>query len=661
VIPEIGQLALVLALVFALALAIVPQIGAATGRPLWMAASRPFAGAMLLFIALSFACLAYAFLTDDFSVAYVANNSKTLLPSYFKFSAIWGGHEGSLLLWVLILSLWTYAVALFSRTLPLIMVARVLSVMGMVSIGFLLFMLLTSNPFDRLLPFAPMEGRDLNPLLQDIGLIVHPPLLYTGYVGFSVAFAFAIAALQGRTFDQSWARWTRPWTNVAWAFLTAGIVLGSWWAYYELGWGGWWFWDPVENASFMPWLVGTALVHSLAVSEKRGLFRSWTLLLAIFTFSLSLLGTFLVRSGVLTSVHAFATDPERGVFILGFLGVVVGGSLLLFALRGPGRGVVTGYSWLSREMFLLLNNVLLVVITAMVLIGTLYPLLADVLGWGRISVGPPYFNLFFIPLTCVLVVVMAIGSVLRWKRNAGAALLKPIAIGDLVSTVAAVLVIALRMNEMSWGAVLAVALALWVVFWLALDVRSKTRNASGLAAGLRKLTPSFYAMWLGHLGIAMMVVGAAITTVYSEQRDVRLSAGDDVTVAGYRAVFNGVRDVAGPNYAAQMGELEIYKGERRIAVMHPEKRRYFAGGNVMTEVALHGRFWRDIYIALGEELGDGAWAVRVYVKPVVRWIWIGGFLVMFAALLSVFDKRYRRQKPVPETEAAVIARVAEST
>ncbi len=652
---EVGHFALILALCLACAQALVPLAGTLCDRRLWMATARPFAVGQLAFVAISFACLAATFIDDDFSVRYVAANSNRLLPWYYKLSAVWGAHEGSLLLWVLILAGWSAAVALRSRALPLVLVARVLAVMGGVAVGFHLFLLLTSNPFARALPLPPAEGSDLNPLLQDIGLIIHPPILYMGYVGFSVAFAFALAALMGGRMDTAWARWARPWTNAAWAFLTVGIVLGSWWAYYELGWGGWWFWDPVENASFMPWLVGAALVHSLAATEKRGVFRSWTLLLAIMAFSLSLLGTFLVRSGVLTSVHAFASDPTRGVFILIYLAVVVGGSLLLYGLRGSTLKTTATFGWLSREVFLLLNNVLLVVIMGVILIGTLYPLIADVLGWGKISVGPPYFNLFFVPLVSMLALLMAAGSVSRWKRTEipqlRLAMVWP-AVGSLVVGFALPPLLGWPLLP---GAVVALILSSWIVGVNALDLGRKARNPQGFRHGLRRLRGSYYGMLLAHLGIAVAIVGVGLTSAYSVQRDVRLAPGERVAVAGYEFLFAGVEQVRGPNYSAQVGRVQVFDGGRPIAVLRPEKRRYVASGQVMTEADIDGGLFRDLYVALGEPLAAGAWAVRVYVKPFVRWIWLGGLLIAGGAAVAIGDRRYRQlpaRVPVATVEIA---------
>ena len=643
--PELGHVALIIALCFALAQAAVPMVGSFSGHNSWMRLGHSLALGQFVFIALSFACLANAFLQDDFSVAYVANNSNTLLPDRFKFSAVWGAHEGSLLLWVLMLAGWSAAVALYSRELPAQLVARVLSILGFVAIGFIVFLLLTSNPFDRLLPVSPVEGRDLNPLLQDFGLIVHPPMLYMGYVGFAVPFAFAIAALIGSQFDSAWARWARPWINVAWAFLTIGIGLGSWLAYYELGWGGWWFWDPVENASFMPWLVGTALVHSISATEKRGVFRSWTLLLAIFAFSLSLLGAFLVRSGILTSVHAFASDPERGAFILGFITLVIGGSLTLFALRGPAIQKVAGYGAWSREMMLLLNNILLVSSMAMILVGTLYPLLADVLNLGKISVGPPYFNFFFVPLMSGLAIAVGFAAFTRWKKTDPGLLRNRAVAPALISLVLALVLPLFLASEISWssyslGAVFTLLIGLWVITMTARDLVDKT---AGKWARLRRLSGSYWGMVVAHVGLAVCVLGVGLSSVYSMQRDVRMEPGDRIQVAGYEFEFVAVTQVQGPNYIAYRGEINVEQQGSRVATMLPEKRNYRAGGQIMTEAAIDAALHRDLYVSLGEPLAGQAWAVRLYVKPFVRCIWLGALMIALGGLLAAGDKRYRRR------------------
>ena len=658
-VPELGHVALILGCCLAICLSIFPLIGAQTGNVQLMSMSRSLSLGMFVFVSLSFGCLVAAFLQDDFSVAYVAAQSNTLLPEHYKVSAVWGGHEGSLLLWVLILAGWTLSVAVFSERMPLDMVARVLAIMGMVSVGFCLFVLLTSNPFDRLLPNAPMEGGDLNPLLQDPGLIIHPPMLYMGYVGFSVVFAFAIAALLSGRLDSAWARWSRPWTTVAWVFLTLGIALGSWWAYYELGWGGWWFWDPVENASFMPWLVGTALVHSLAVTEKRGVFKSWTLLLAIFAFSLSLLGTFLVRSGVLTSVHAFAADPERGVFILAFLALVVGGSLTLYALRAPTVTTAASFQWLSREAFLLGNNVILVIATGTILLGTLYPLIADALGWGRISVGPPYFNFFFIPLMAALALLLGMGALVNWKRGHLEVLRKWLTAPLIVSVLIGLGVPFALGDSYSIGAAIAIAIGSWVVLATASDIRYRTRNKDGILSGYRSLSLSYRGMVIAHVGVAFTLLGACLNTIYSDQRDMRLAPQQQVTQGGYEYVFKGVQKVRGPNYISDMGTIEIYRDGKLYDVLTPEKRRYLSGGNLMTEVGINAGFWRDLYVALGEPLEGGAWAVRLHYKPFVRWIWLGAILMSIGGTLAIMDKRYRAKKSnadVPLSDSVQVAR-----
>ncbi|WP_342243511.1 heme lyase CcmF/NrfE family subunit [Pseudomonas sp. OTU5201] len=638
-IPELGHLAMILALCMAVVQATLPLIGAWRGDRQWMSLAQPAAWGQFAFLAFAFGCLTYAFMVDDFSVAYVASNSNSALPWYFKFSAVWGAHEGSLLLWAMILGGWTFAVSIFSRQLPEVMLARVLAVMGMISIGFLLFLIVTSNPFNRLLPNMPADGNDLNPLLQDFGLIVHPPMLYMGYVGFSVAFAFAIAALLGGRLDAAWARWSRPWTIIAWAFLSVGIVLGSWWAYYELGWGGWWFWDPVENASFMPWLVGTALIHSLAVTEKRGVFKSWTVLLAIAAFSLSLLGTFLVRSGVLTSVHAFASDPERGVFILAFLLLVVGGSLALFAVRAPVVKSQVGFALWSRETLLLVNNLVLVVVASMILLGTLYPLVLDALTGAKLSVGPPYFNALFVPLMGILMLALAAGVLVRWKDTPVKwllGMLGPVLIGSLVLGVLA----AFLYGDFHW-AVLAVGfLAAWVVLAGVRDLVDKTRH-KGLLKGASGLTRSYWGMQLAHAGIAVCALGVVLSSQYSAERDLRLAPGESVELGGYRFLFEGAVHHEGPNFTSDKGTVIVFDGDKKISVLHPEKRLYTVQQSVMTEAGIDAGFTRDLYVALGEPLENGAWAVRVHVKPFVRWIWLGGLLMGLGGVLAATDRRYR--------------------
>src|SRR5690554_2628268 len=650
-VPEYGQLALIIALVIAAAQFIVPAIGLRLNKEWIMAYARPLAIAQATFLLISLFILGYGFVHDDFSISYIANNSNTALPYFFKISAIWGAHEGSLLLWIAMLGSWGMAVAIFSRSLPLDMIARVLSILGLVSVGFILFTVETSNPFARSLPGIPTEGADLNPLLQDFGLIVHPPMLYMGYVGFSVAFAFAIAALLGGRLDAAWARWSRPWTIVAWAFLGLGIVLGSWWAYYELGWGGWWFWDPVENASFMPWLVGTALIHSLAVTEKRGVFKSWTVLLAIAAFSLSLLGTFLVRSGVLTSVHAFATDPERGVFILGFLLIVVGGSLALYALRAPVVKSQIGFALWSRETLLLVNNVILVVATLMVLLGTLYPMALDALTGTMVSVGPPYFNALFVPLMAALMLAMGVGVLSRWKDTPVKWLVGQLKWVLVLSAIAAV-GLAVWIGDHH----VAVASMLFLVLWVAgaslRDILDKSRN-KGLVRGVRALTRSYWGMTLAHLGIAICAVGVVGASLFDSQRDLRMAPGDALELGGYRFVFQGADHREGPNWISDEGIIEVYRNERRITTLTPEKRLYTVQNMPMTEAGIHPGFTRDLFVAMGEPLENGAWAIRVHIKPFVRWIWGGGLLMTIGGLLAASDKRYRlkvrQRRTVPQT------------
>ena len=638
-IPELGHLAMILALCFASVQAVLPLLGAWRGDRQWMALAQPSAWGQSMFLMFAFGCLTFSFMVDDFSVAYVAENSNSALPWYYKFSAVWGAHEGSLLLWTLILGAWTFAVSVFSRQLPQVMLARVLAVMGIISVGFLLFLILTSNPFSRILPLIPQNGRDLNPLLQDIGLIIHPPMLYMGYVGFSVAFAFAIAALLGGRLDAAWARWSRPWTIVAWAFLGIGITLGSWWAYYELGWGGWWFWDPVENASFMPWLVGTALIHSLAVTEKRGVFKSWTVLLAIAAFSLSLLGTFLVRSGVLTSVHAFASDPARGVFILIFLLLIVGVSLTLFAFRAPVVKSRIAFGLWSRETLLLGNNLLLVVAASMILLGTLYPLALDALSGAKMSVGPPYFNALFVPLMGLLMALMAVGVLVRWKDTPVKWLLSMLA-PVLISSAVLAIIAGFAMTDFHWAVLATFLLAAWVMLAGMRDLLDKTRH-QGVFKGMRALTRSYWGMQLAHMGIVVLALGVMLSSQNSVERDLRLAPGDSVELGGYMFVFDGVTHVQGPNFTSDVGTIRVLEDGKEVSILHPEKRLYTVQRSTMTEAAIDAGFTRDLYVALGEPLDNGAWAVRVHVKPFVRWIWFGGLITAMGGLLATLDKRYR--------------------
>ncbi|HTS20332.1 MAG TPA: heme lyase CcmF/NrfE family subunit [Casimicrobiaceae bacterium] len=647
-IPELGNFALILALLVAVAQGTLPLAGAALGEPRLMALARPAARAQFLLVAGAFACLAASFVSNDFSVVNVATNSNSELPLHYRFAATWGSHEGSLLLWSLMLAGWTLAVSIFSRHLPPPLLARVISVMGLVSVGFLAFLLFTSNPFERLVPAAP-EGRDLNPLLQDPGMVIHPPMLYMGYVGFSVAFAFAIAALLGGRLDATWARWSRPWTTVAWAFLTIGIALGSGWAYYTLGWGGWWFWDPVENASFMPWLTGTALIHSLAVTEKRGAFKSWTVLLAIVAFSLSLVGTFLVRSGVLTSVHAFATDPARGVFILVFLAIVIGGSLALFAYRAAKVGFGGGFSMVSRESMLLANNVLLVVAMASVLLGTLYPLFLDALNLGKISVGPPYFDAVFYPLMAPALFLMGVGPVARWTRAPLPELWVRLR-WALGVAVAAALVAPFVLGRWSPLISLGLLLAFWIFASTAETLRARLAGSPRRAwiARLRSNSASYYGMLLAHFGLGVFVVGVTLVKGYEIERDVRLEPGQTVNVGDYEFRFVGVVPGPGPNYRALIGTVEVRKDAKLLETLHPEKRMYNASGQTMTIAAIDIGLRGDRYVSLGEPVGAGgadnaagAWAVRIYLKPFIDWIWGGAFLMALGGFLAVSDRRYR--------------------
>ncbi|MFC0352647.1 heme lyase CcmF/NrfE family subunit [Chromohalobacter japonicus] len=655
IIPELGFYAMVMALAMALVQAIVPLAGAIWRRPLWMAFAQPMAWGQFLFLALAFFSLMACFLLDDFSVAYVVHNSNSHLPWYYKLSAVWGSHEGSVLLWVLILATWGFVVSVFSRRLPRDMHARVLAVMGWISTGFLLFIVLTSNPFTRLLPSVPAQGSDLNPLLQDFGLIVHPPMLYMGYVGFSVVFAFSIAALLSGRLDAAWTRWARPWTNAAWAFLTVGVSLGSWWAYYELGWGGWWFWDPVENASLLPWLAGTALIHSLAVTEKRGTFKNWTALLAIFTFSLSLLGTFLVRSGVLTSVHSFANDPQRGMFILILFGITVGASLIIFALRAPRVKSGTGFGWFSRDALLLINNILLVVMAVTVLLGTLYPLVLDALNLGKISVGPPYFNALFVPLSALLCVFMGLGPIARWKRMPGRELYQRLALSGVVAVVLAAVLPLLYGGGWNLSVSIGLLLALWLVLSLVRDLVDKTRPRQGdgqrgdklrwkgRLVALKKLRLAYWGMVLGHFGLAVTIVGVVMVSHYNVEQNVRLGPGQDVDVGGYRFTMTDFKEHQGPNYVADTATIKVTPSAGQPFFMYPEKRFYDSSGMPMTDVALRAGFFGDMYLALGSQVENGNWSMRIQLKPFVRWLWLGGLIMALGGVIAVLDRRYRQR------------------
>jgi cytochrome c-type biogenesis protein CcmF len=652
-IPEIGHFALILALCVTSVQGIVPILGAAAGNVSFMAVARPAARVQCVLVLTAFCCLGYAFAAKDFSVLYVAANANSQLPLQYRLAAIWGAHEGSLLLWTLILSLWMVAVTLFSSHLPEAMRARILGVMGLVSLGFLLFMLTVSNPFERLIP-AAVDGRDLNPLLQDPGMVLHPPMLYMGYVGFSVAFSFAIAALLGGNLDAAWARWSRPWTTVAWCFLTVGIALGSGWAYYELGWGGWWFWDPVENASFMPWLAGTALIHSLAVTDKRGSFKVWTVLLAILAFSLSLLGTFLVRSGVLTSVHAFATDPKRGLFILVFLAIVIGGSLILYAWRAPRVGLGGGFALASRESMLLANNVLLVVAMGSVLLGTLYPLFLDALGLGKLSVGPPYFDTVFVPLMTPAIFLMGIGPLVQWKKADLPNLATRLRWAFGVSLVTA---LGLPFILGKWTPLLSLGLllALWIATTAVINLRERLTRLEGhtLITRLAAVPRSYWGMLLAHCGVAVFVVGVTMVKGYEVERDLRMNVGDRATVGGFTFRFDGVQELKGPNYLAARGMFQVSRDGRDVTVMYPEKRLYTVQNQAMTEAAIDTGWLRDLYVSLGEPLEGDAWSVRLYHKPFVDWIWGGCVIMALGGVLAISDRRYRLGRRLEESEAAV--------
>jgi len=635
-IPEIGHFALILALSLALVQGILPLIGAHRNDVAMISVARTAAVGHLVFVVVAYACLTWAFLQNDFSVAYVANHSQLSLPAMYKVTAVWGGHEGSVLLWILILVCWTVAVARYSRSLPDAFTARVIGVLGLLSTGFLLFALLTSNPFDRL-AMPPADGADLNPLLQDPGMALHPPLLYVGYVGFSVAFAFAIAAMLSGNLDLKWAKWTRPWTTVAWVFLTLGIALGSWWAYYELGWGGWWFWDPVENASFMPWLVGTALIHSLAVAEKRGLFISWTLLLAIAAFSLSLLGTFLVRSGIIVSVHAFATDPTRGVFILSFLGIVVLSALALYAWRAPGLDSTAGFKPNSRETFLLLNNVLLVIAATLVFIGTLAPLVFEILELGKISIGPPWFNIAFIIPMLPLVFLIGIGMHTAWRHQPSNLLQGRLGVVAIASVVFGILIPGLLYGRFGLMISVGVIAALWVMATSLMEPLRSWRRAEGAA----RITPAVLGQAVAHFGVGMFIIGVSVVSAFNIESDMAMRPGETLEVAGHTFELRELRDVEGPNYAAVEGLIEIRRDGDFIAEIRPQKRQYLVQKNWMTEAGIQVNWNKDLFIALGDQLGNNTWSVRIQYKPMIRFIWLGALVMALGGLIAVSDRRYR--------------------
>ena len=649
-IAELGNYALGLSLAIALLLAALPLWGAEKGNDQLMALARPMTYGLFLALTVAFGALFYAFAVNDFTVQYVVNNSNSNLPLRYRLSAVWGSHEGSLLLWIWLLTLWSTAVAWFSKPLPQEAISRVLGIMGIVSVGFLLFVLFTSNPFDRTFPNFPVDGRELNPLLQDVGLIFHPPLLYMGYVGFSVAFAFSIASLMTGKLDTAWARWSRPWTMAACVFLTLGIVLGSWWAYYELGWGGWWFWDPVENASLMPWLAGTALLHSLAVTEKRGSFKAWTVLLAIMAFSLCLLGTFLVRSGILVSVHAFASDPTRGLSILVYLIVVIGGSLGLYAVKGGQIRSRDNAERYSRETMLLLNNILLMTALAVVFLGTLLPLVHKQLGLGSISIGAPFFDQMFLIIMTPFALLLGVGPLVKWRRDQFSSIRTPVVISVILMVIAGFVLPFWLQDKLTVSSVLGTMMAVIIVLLSLYELQQRATHRSGFFPGLTKLSRSHWGMFLAHLGVAMTVWGIAFSQNYSVERDVRMNVGDSVEIAGYEYKFQGISNADGPNYAGGKAQVDILKNGKTEAILFAEKRFYTVSKMTMTEAAIDWGLTRDLYVALGESLGDGSWALRLYYKPFIRWIWLGGVFMALGGLLCMFDRRYRFSKMLKEAK-----------
>ena len=638
---ELGNYALALSLAVSILLAIFPLLGAEKNIVSFMRLARPMTYGLFVSLTISFGTLFYLFAVNDFSVQYVVNNSNSNLPLHYRLSAVWGSHEGSLLLWIWLLTFWSAAVAIFSKHLPQEAVARVLGIMGLISVGFLIFVLFTSNPFSRTFPNFPVDGKELNPMLQDVGLIFHPPLLYLGYVGFSVAFAFALASLMSGKLDSAWARWSRPWTMAAWVFLTLGIVLGSWWAYYELGWGGWWFWDPVENSSFMPWLAGTALIHSLAVTEKRSTFKAWTVLLAILAFSLCLLGTFLVRSGILVSVHAFASDPTRGLYILAYLIVVIGGSLLLYAYKGSQIRSRQNAERYSRESMLLLNNILLMTALCVVFLGTLLPLVHKQLGLGTISVGAPFFNQMFLIIMTPFALLLGIGPLVKWRRDAFSAIRKPIIISLIFTLAAGFGLPYFLQDRITISAVLGTMMVVFIVLLNLYELHQRATHKYPFFKGILKLSRSQWGMVLAHLGIAMTIWGIAFSQNYSIERDVRMNVGDHTTIGDYEFKFNGIQDTNGANYLGGQAKIEVYKKTQPEAVLFAEKRFYTVSKMSMTEAAIDWGFTRDLYVALGERLEDGSWAIRLYYKPFIRWIWFGGLFMALGGILCLFDRRYR--------------------
>ncbi|GAB1270162.1 heme lyase CcmF/NrfE family subunit [Aurantivibrio infirmus] len=646
-VPELGHFSLIIALCLSVGVVVLPMLGSYTNNQTLMLSGRSMSAGVFVFTGVALATLIWSFVQDDFSVAYVANHSNTLLPLHYKLTATWGGHEGSLMLWLFYLSCWMFAVSIFARSLPLIIHARVLSIVALLAVGIQLLTLLTSNPFDRILPGSPLEGSDLNPLLQDIGFIMHPPLLYLGFSGFSVAFAFAITALLSGKMDSAWARWCRPWTNVSWAFLTVGIGMGSWWAYYELGWGFWWGWDPTENASLFPWLSGTALLHSLAVTEKRGLFKTWTILLAICTFSLVLLATFITRSGVVSSIHAFGYDPERGNFLLMYIGFVIGGSLLLYAIRAPNVASLSAFKVSARETFMLANNILFSLLLAVVLIGTLYPIIATAFDWGKPSIGAPYFNRFWTLLTVPLCLLMAVASLTQWRQTRAEVFKKYLFHPVVISLVIAVVFPLFYGDKYSFGGALTIFVAAWIVSVSIYSVKKQIRNAPTVWQGLRSLKTSYYSMIIAHIGVAIVFMSAGLTSIYDVERRIILKPNSSQELFGHRYQFNGVEEVRGPNYIAMKATIFVYEDEKLIATLHPEKRRYLATGTPTTEAALEANLFRDLYVALNEAIepfDEGAWSLTVYVKPFMQLMWLGFLITALGGFMSLVDKRYRIKK-----------------
>ena len=640
-IAELGNYGLALALALSIFLAILPLVGAEKGNAKLMSLGRPLTWAMFLALSLSFGSLFYLFAVNDFSVQYVVNNSNSTLPLQYRLSAVWGSHEGSLLLWIWLLALWAVGVATFTRKMPEEAVARVLSVMGLTSIGFMVFIIFSSNPFNRTFPDFPADGRELNPMLQDVGLIFHPPLLYMGYVGFSVAFAFAIASLMTGKLDTAWARWSRPWTMAAWVFLTLGIVLGSWWAYYELGWGGWWFWDPVENASLMPWLAGTALIHSLAVTEKRSTFKAWTVLLAILAFSLCLLGTFLVRSGILVSVHAFASDPTRGLYILAYLVFVIGGSLLLYAFQGTKIKSLDNYQRYSRETLLLLNNVMLMAFLSVVFLGTILPLIHKQIGLGSVSIGAPFFNQMFLILMVPFAFILGIGPLVKWRRDQISAIRTPVMISLVMMIALGFGLPYLVGDRITATSVMGVMMSAIIVILSLYEMHTRATHRHSFLTGMLKLSRSHWGMVFAHLGVAMTVFGIAMSHNFSIEKDVRMREGDSVQILDYNFTFKGLKITDGANYQGGTADIEITRNGKLEATLHAEKRFYNVSKMGMTEAAIDWGFTRDLYAALGEQLDDGSWGLRLYYKPFIRWIWLGGLFMALGGLLCMLDKRYR--------------------